>query len=116
MHIRLGSDCRGLGTAHLACEDIKEMKSWIIHRFASENDKATKKILELNNPTIQHIYDDMRDRALDSVPFVDLYIQTAPCQTYSMMGFMDLAQYMYQSIIQPLRAFRRTNLRKEATG
>lgn len=82
--VRVGSDCTGLGTEILAFEGL-QLQHPVVHCFASEKDEAIQAVLKASH-SIKHVYTDVTERNVNSTPVVDIYVNTSPCQPFSMMG------------------------------
>jgi hypothetical protein len=97
--IRVGSDCSGVGTEVLALECIPSLAERVVHAFASEKDPKVRHILKTNHPHIRYIYEDVTERDVQKAPATDLYFNTSPCTTFSLMGKQDRTGH-------PHRAYR----------
>ena len=79
--LRLGSDFAGLDTAHWA---LKLLGVPHEHTFACDAAAESQTLLRHLAP--KHLYTDIRERALDEVPEVDVYTAGPPCQPFSKAG------------------------------
>ena len=84
--IHVASDCSGIGTDILALESIPCLDRQVVHEFASEKDPKVRRVLTYNFPSIRHVYDDCTTRKNAQASRTDLYFNTSPCTTFSLMG------------------------------
>jgi hypothetical protein len=87
--IRVGSDCSGLGTEILALNGIPALTDRVVHVFASEIDVAVAAIFNASHK-VKQIYSDVTTRCPRATPVTDIYVNTSPCQPFSMMGSGEL--------------------------
>ena len=78
----VGTVCSGIGLALLA---LRSLAVPFRHVFASELDPHARATLQANHPA-DVLYSDLRDRLVEHVPKVDLYIAGFPCQPFSSAG------------------------------
>ena len=89
--IRVGSDCSGLGTEILAFNGIPALTDRVVHVFASEIDVAVAAIFNASH-NVKQIYSDATTRCPHATPVTDIYVNTSPCQPFSMMGSGELVE------------------------
>ena len=87
--IRVGSDCSGLGTEILALNGIPALTDRVVHVFASEIDVAVAAIFNASH-NVNKFYSDVTTRCPHATPVTDIYVNTSPCQPFSMMGSGEL--------------------------
>ena len=80
--IRVGTDCSGWESILLA---MNGMGVKYDHVFSSETSAVAKKVL-LANHTPRVMYSDIRTRAVENSPAVDVYHSGFPCQPFSLAG------------------------------
>ena len=89
--ITYGSDFSGLSSQSLVLKALTEkwgLKVNFEHKFACDNMKACKKLINHIKPPMK-FYDDITNRIHEEVPEVDFYQYTAPCQGISGFGRQD---------------------------
>ena len=88
--IIFGSDFTGLSSQSTTLNALKNhygMKSAIQHKFACDNNPQCKKVIHHNEATSPEVFfDDVTTRDANSMPYVDFYQYTAPCQGVSKAG------------------------------
>tara|TARA_B100000900_G_scaffold379236_1_gene364006 strand:- start:696 stop:1619 length:924 start_codon:yes stop_codon:yes gene_type:complete len=81
--LKIGTDCSGIeapieAMKKISCKHNINFK----HMFSSEIDKfATKYIQANHNP--EYLFDDIKNRNINDVPDIDIYVAGFPCQPYS---------------------------------
>jgi DNA (cytosine-5)-methyltransferase 1 len=82
MVLKIGTDCSGLDAPITA---LKNLKVDFSHEFSSDIDlNCRKEILANHRPKI--LFEDMSERNVADVPFIDLYVCGFPCQAFSIAG------------------------------
>jgi len=81
--LRIGTDCSGIEAPIEAIKKISsKYKINFKHIFSSDIDKfAIKYIKENHKP--EYLFDDIKNRNIDDVPNIDIYVAGFPCQPYS---------------------------------
>jgi len=80
--LRIGTDCSGIEAPIVA---LQQMKIPFSHEFSSEIDKHCISTIRANfNPKI--IFGDMKERKLNDIPDIDMYVCGFPCQPFSIAG------------------------------
>ena len=100
--LQLGTDCSGIGSI---CVALAVLGIPFVHVFGSEVENDARRQLESTFPP-QHFYRDLRNRCIQSMPRVHLYVAGFPCQAFSAAGNMegfahqsgDLFFYIYEYI------------------
>jgi hypothetical protein len=80
----MGSDCTGYSSEYLAVEQMG-LSNRIDHKFACDKDPAVRAVLEMNFD-IERVYKDVTTRKLEDTPFVNYYVNTSPCENFSIQG------------------------------
>lgn len=84
MNIRVGTDCSGIEAPIEALRNITNNYKNITytHVFSSEtNEYAIKYIQENHKPEI--LFGDIKERDVNNIPDIDLYVSGFPCQPFS---------------------------------
>jgi len=80
--LRVGTDCSGIEAPIMA---LQMMNIPFSHEFSSDIDTDCIASIKANyNPKI--IFGDMRNRKLEDIPDIDLYVCGFPCQPFSIAG------------------------------
>ena len=84
--LRIGTDCSGIEAPIEAIKKISsKYKINFKHMFSSEIDKfAIKYIKENHDPDF--LFNDIKNRNIDDVPNIDIYVAGFPCQPCSHIG------------------------------
>jgi DNA-cytosine methyltransferase len=88
--IRLGSDCTGIGTDYLALKAAL-LGTDVSVVFVADKDENKVRLLKKlhgmhSDSVIGHVYGDIVDRDVKSMPKVDLFVCGAPCPPWSSAG------------------------------
>ena len=82
INIRIGTDCSGIETPIIA---LNNLKINFTHQFSCDNNPIIKRIIKDNfNPKI--FYDNIYNRDIGKMPYIDAYICGFPCQSFSSAG------------------------------
>lgn len=81
--MRIGTDCSGIDAPVQA---VKNIGVPFRHVFSCDLDKWCMQVIQQNSPPERMLQMDMRERDVDSVPDVDLYVCGFPCQPFSIRG------------------------------
>jgi len=80
--LRVGTDCSGIKAPIMA---LQMMNIPFSHEFSSDIDTDCIASIKANyNPKI--IFGDIRNRKLEDIPDIDLYVCGFPCQPFSIAG------------------------------
>jgi len=80
--LRIGTDCSGIEAPIVA---LQQLKIPYIHVFSSELDPSCIDTIQANfHPQI--LYLDMKQRSLQEIPDMDVYVCGFPCQPFSITG------------------------------
>ena len=106
--IRLGSDCTGLNTTHLALEALG-LKSSVTDVFVSDVDQKVRLVLDQNfraQTTFTNIL--TRDESVLGESHLDLYTSGPPCQPFSPdglgLGMQDARGYVFLKVLLTINA------------
>lgn len=83
--IKVGSDFSGINATGVSIGRLLPSTKFRI-MFGSEILPACLKVLREMKNKAEVMHGDVQERNLDDVPYVDCYIWTPPCQSFSMMG------------------------------
>jgi len=85
--LRVGTDCSGIEAPIVA---LKELGVPISHEFSSETDSNCVKMIQANfAPKL--LFGDIQKRDIRQVPDIDLYVCGFPCQPFSSLRAVNLA-------------------------
>jgi len=80
--LRIGTDCSGIEAPIVA---LQQLNIPFLHVFSSEIDPSCISTIQANfQPQI--LYRDMRQRSLQEIPEMDVYVCGFPCQPFSITG------------------------------
>ena len=80
--ITLGTACAGIGSID---ETFKQLNLSYRAEYIIENDKYARATY-LKNNSVNNVYEDIRDIDYASMSYVDLFMISVPCQSFSMQG------------------------------
>lgn len=86
MILTYGSDCSGIEAPYIAlCNILKNSNIELKHVFSCDIDLNVRHMINSNfDPLI--VYDDVFNRNVNKMPYVDIYCAGFPCQTFSTVG------------------------------
>lgn len=83
--IKVGSDFSGINAAGVSLGRLLPKAKFRL-MFGSEILPGCLNVLGMMEHKAEVMYGDVRERNVDDMPYVDCYIWTPPCQSYSMAG------------------------------
>ena len=81
----VGTDFSGLHVPVVALK-LLGLERFMVEKFVSESNTECQRMLLKHFPKTETYFSDVRLRNLDKVPYVDLYITSFPCQSFSDAG------------------------------
>ena len=81
----VGTDFSGLNVPVVALK-LLGLERFMVEKFVSESNTECQRMLLKHFPKTETYFSDVRLRNLDKVPYVDLYITSFPCQSFSDAG------------------------------
>ena len=81
----VGSDFTGLNAPVLALRMLG-LGPMFTEKFVSDNYPPCQRMLQEHFPEVQVFYGDVKNREVESMPQVDVYITSFPCQPFSRAG------------------------------
>ena len=83
--IKVGSDFSGINATGVSLGRLLPKTKFRL-MFGSEILPGCLNVLGMMEHKAEVMYGDVRERNVDDMPYVDCYIWTPPCQSYSMAG------------------------------